>query len=122
MPGPELQAGLKGGAETVVGAGNVAPHVAKFSTPAMIQLMEQASMESVAGQLAAGETTVGFEVNVRHLAPADVGDSIRAYAELTEVDRNRLTFRVEAYHTQESGAERKIGEGTHRRAVIQIPG
>lgn len=122
MPGPDLQAGLKGRTETVVSAANVAPHVPKFSTPAMIQLMEQASMASVAAHLSAGETTVGFEVNVRHLAPADIGDTIRAYAELTEVDRNRLTFRVEAYHAEESGGERKIGEGTHRRAVIQMPG
>ena len=116
MPGADLKAGLKGRMETMVSEANVAPHVPKFSTPSMIQLMEQASMESVAAHLSAGETTVGFEVNVRHLAPADIGDTICACAELTEVDRNRLTFRVEAYH-----GERKIGEGTHRRAIIQTP-
>ena len=121
MPAPELQAGLKGSAATVVSEGNVAPHVPKFSTPAMIQLMEQASMDGVSAHLSDGETTVGFEVNVRHLAPADIGDAIRADAELTEVDRNRLTFRVEAYHVPGAGPERKIGEGTHRRAVIQSP-
>ena len=92
------------------------PHVPKFSTPSMIQLMEQASMQGVVAHLSPGETTVGFEVNVRHLAPADIGDTIVATAELTEVDRNRLTFRVEAFH-----GDRKIGEGTHRRAVIQSP-
>ncbi len=116
MPGPDLKAGIRGRVETVVNETNVAPHVPKFSTPSMIQLMEQASMASVVDHLLAGETTVGFEVNVRHLAPADIGDTITASAELTEVDRNRLTFRVEAHH-----GERKIGEGTHRRAVIQMP-
>lgn len=116
MPGPDLKAGLRGRMETVVSEANVAPHVPKFSTPSMIQLMEQASMESVVAHLLAGETTVGFEVNVRHLAPADIGDSILACAELTEVDRNRLTFRVEAFH-----GDRKLGEGTHRRAIIQTP-
>ncbi len=116
MPGPDLKAGLRGCMETVVSEANVAPHVPKFSTPSMIQLMEQASMESVVAHLLPGETTVGFEVNVRHLAPADIGDSILACAEATEVDRNRLTFRVEAHH-----GDRKIGEGTHRRAIIQIP-
>ena len=113
---PRLKAGLRGRMETIVSEANVAPHVPKFSTPSMIQLMEQASMESVVAHLLPGETTVGFEVNVRHLAPADIGDSILASAELTEVDRNRLTFRVEAFH-----GDRKIGEGTHRRAVIQTP-
>jgi fluoroacetyl-CoA thioesterase len=107
MPGPDLKAGLRGCMETVVSEANVAPHVPKFSTPSMIQLMEQASMESVVAHLLPGETTVGFEVNVRHLAPADIGDSILACAEVTEVDRNRLTFRVEAHH-----GDRKIGEGT----------
>ena len=116
MPGPDLKTGLKGKMETVVSEANVAPHVPKFSTPSMIQLMEQASMAGVVDHLLEGETTVGFEVNVRHLAPADIGDTIVASAELTEVDRNRLTFRVEAYH-----GDRKIGEGTHRRAVIQMP-
>ena len=116
MPGQDLKPGLHGHRETVVSEANVAPHVPKFSTPSMIQLMEQASMESVVGHLLPGETTVGFEVNVRHLAPADIGDTIVATAQLTEVDRNRLTFRVEAHH-----GERKIGEGTHRRAIIQMP-
>ena len=116
MPGPDLKAGLQGRMEAVVSEANVAPHVPKFSTPSMIQLMEQASMESVVAHLLPGETTVGFEVNVRHLAPADIGDTITASAELTEVDRNRLTFRVEAHH-----GDRKIGEGTHRRAIIQMP-
>lgn len=116
MPDPDLKAGLRGRMETVVSQANVAPHVPKFSTPSMIQLMEQASMASVVGHLLEGETTVGFEVNVRHLAPADIGDTITASAELTEVDRNRLTFRVEAHH-----GDRKIGEGTHRRAIIQSP-
>ena len=116
MPGTDLKAGLQGRMETVVSEANVAPHVPKFSTPSMIQLMEQASMQGVVAHLSPGETTVGFEVNVRHLAPADIGDTIVATAELTEVDRNRLTFRVEAFH-----GDRKIGEGTHRRAVIQSP-
>ena len=116
MPGPDLKTGLRGQTETVVSEANVAPHVPKFSTPSMIQLMEQASMASVVDHLLAGETTVGFEVNVRHLAPADIGDTITASAELTEVDRNRLSFRVEAYN-----GDQKIGEGTHRRAVIQSP-
>ena len=116
MPGPDLKAGLQGRMETLVSEANVAPHVPKFSTPSMIQLMEQASMQGVIDHLSPGETTVGFEVNVRHLAPADIGDAIVATAELTEVDRNRLTFRVEAFH-----GDRKIGEGTHRRAIIQMP-
>ena len=116
MASSVLRPGLKGQKQTIVCDHNVADHVAKFSTPSMILLMEQASMEGIVQHLADGETSVGFEVNVRHLAPADIGDTIIAHVELLEVDRNRLTFRVEDFQ-----GDQKIGEGTHRRAVIQSP-
>src|SRR5438132_857522 len=41
-----------------------------FATPAMIGLMEGASHKVVEELLAEGQTTVGYEVHVRHLAPA----------------------------------------------------
>ena len=113
MAGPKILPGLRGQRQTIVCEHNVAPHVAKFSTPSMILLMEQASMNAVSEYLEEGQISVGFEVNVRHVAPADIGATVTASAELTEVDRNRLTFRVEAHD-----GDRKLGEGTHRRAII----
>ena len=113
MAGPKIGPGLKGEKQTLVCEHNVAGHVGKFSTPSMIGLMEQASMNAINQFLEQGQVSVGFEVNVRHLAPADIGATITAQAELLEVDRNRLTFSVAAYD-----GDRKIGEGTHRRAII----
>ena len=113
MVGPNIRPGLRGQRETIVCEHNIAGHVGKFSTPSMILLMEQASMNAVDQYVEKGQTSVGFEVNVRHLAPADIGATITAYSELIEVDRNRLNFRVEAFD-----GDRKIGEGTHRRTVI----
>ncbi len=117
MAGPKIRPGLRGQRRTIVCDHNGAGHVAKFSTPSMILLMEQASMNAVDEYLEEGQTSVGFEVNVRHVAPADIGATVTAHAELTEVDRNRLTFRVEAYD-----GDRKLGEGTHRRAIISAGG
>ncbi len=113
MASPGIAPGLKGQKQTLVCEHNVAGHVGKFSTPSMIQLMEQASSIGVADQLEEGQVSVGIEVNIRHLAAADIGATIVAYAELVEVDRNRLTFNVVAYD-----ADKKIGEGTHKRAII----
>lgn len=113
MVSAKITPGLKGQRQTLVCEHNVAGHVNKFSTPAMISLMEQAAIETIHEFLEDGQTSVGFEVNVRHLAPADIGATIIAHAELTEMDRNRLTFKVEAYD-----GDKKIGEGTHRRAII----
>ena len=115
MVSPKITPGLKGQRQTLVCEHNVAGHVDKFSTPSMISLMEQAAIATVHEFLEEGQTSVGFEVNIRHLAPADIGATIIAHAELTELDRNRLTFRVEAYD-----GEKKIGEGTHRRAIIEL--
>tara|TARA_B100000508_G_scaffold114420_1_gene93217 strand:+ start:609 stop:935 length:327 start_codon:yes stop_codon:yes gene_type:complete len=108
---------MKGQQETLVCEHNVAPHVKKFSTPAMIQLMEQAASAVVSGNLEESEVSVGIEVNIRHLAASDIGATIVAHAELIEIDRNRLTFQVEAYD-----ADRKIGDGTHKRAIIKTGG
>ena len=113
MVGPNIRPGLKGQRQTLVCEHNVAAHVEKFSTPSMIGLMERAAVEAVHAFLDEGQTSVGYEVNVKHLAPADIGAMITAHAELIEVERNRLTFRVEAFD-----GNRKIGEGTHRRAII----
>ena len=114
MTGEKIVPGLSGRKETVVCEHNVAPRVMKFSTPAMIMLMEQASIESIRPVLDASQTSVGYEVNIRHLAPSSIGARIVAQAELKEVQSNKLVFSVVAYD-----GDTKIGEGTHRRAIIK---
>ena len=113
MASASINLGLKGEKQTMVCDHNVAGHVGKFSTPSMIQLMEQAASAATNDHLEDGEVSVGIEVNIRHLAGADMGATIIAHAELVEIERNRLTFRVEAFD-----ADTKIGDGTHKRAVI----
>jgi len=38
----------------------------------MIGLIEQASIEAIHVHMEEGQTLVGFEINVRHLTPADI--------------------------------------------------
>ena len=113
MTSERLALGLRGRRETVVCEHNVAAHVDRYSTPSMIALMEAASQAAIQDLLETGQTSVGFEVNIRHIAPSLIGARITANAEITEIKENRLTFKVDAYD-----GERKIGEGTHRRAII----
>ena len=113
MTNGKIAPGLKGHKETIVCEHNAAAHVGSFSTPAMIMLMEHAAMVAIDPHLGSDQASVGYEVNVRHIAPAPLGATIVAYSELTDMERNRLTFKVEAYY-----GETKIGEGTHRRAII----
>jgi predicted thioesterase len=84
-----------------------------FATPMMIGLMEAASMNSVKDYLPKGYSTVGTLVNIKHISATRVGKKVWAEAELIEIDRKRLVFKVTAYDE-----DKKIGEGTHERFVI----
>jgi predicted thioesterase len=85
-----------------------------LSTPAMIGLMETTSVELTTPYLEEHEQTVGTHVDVRHRAPTRIGQAITITAELLECADNKLRFAVTAVNDE--GV--KIGEGTHRRAVI----
>jgi fluoroacetyl-CoA thioesterase len=85
-----------------------------FSTPAMIGLMEGTCVQLVAPYLDENEQTVGIHVDVRHMAPTKIGQAVTVTVELLELTGNKLRFAVSAANDQEV----KIGEGTHRRALI----
>lgn len=85
-----------------------------FSTPAMIGLMEFTCVRLVEPYLDENEQTVGIHVDVRHMAPTRIGQSVIVTVELLESKDKKLRFSVSASNDQ--GV--KIGEGTHRRAVI----
>jgi fluoroacetyl-CoA thioesterase len=86
-----------------------------LATPVMIMAMENAALNAIKPFLDAGESAVGAEVDVRHLAATPVGHSIRAEAEVIETEGKRIVFKVSA-----SDEAEEIGSGTHRRAVIDL--
>ena len=118
MVNDKVVPGLKGAKETVACEHNIAARVNSFSTPSMIKLMEQAASAAVDGLLQADQTSVGYEVNIRHIARAPVGSRVVAHAELTEVRGNKLTFNVDAFSVDRASGETKIGQGSHKRAIV----
>lgn len=86
-----------------------------YATPAMIGLMEGASLAAVDPVLPEGMATVGISLDVKHIAATPVGMGVRATAELMEIVGKRLIFKVTAYDEVE-----KIGEGTHQRYIIDM--
>ena len=86
-----------------------------FSTPSMIALMERAAYSAVQDLLPAAWSTVGTELNIKHLSATPLGMKVYATAELLSVDGRTLSFKVEAF--DEAG---KIGEGTHGRFIIEV--
>ena len=87
--------------------------VGVLATPAMVAMMEGASMRSVQPHLSEGQTTVGYIVNIRHLAPTLIGAEVVATARLQSVDGRKLKFRVEVHE-----GDKLVGEGEHVRVII----
>lgn len=113
-----IKSGLKGEATMVVAVGNTAIEVGSgsvpvFATPMLVAIMENAAINALKGNLEEGSTTVGVEISLKHLAATPIGMTVRAEAELTEVEGRQLTFRLEAFDDVE-----KVGEGTHRRFIL----
>ena len=85
-----------------------------LSTPGMIAMMERNAAMLVLDHLPEGKATVGFEVCVRHVAGATLGQRCTVRAQLREVvDDRKLRFDVEVRE-----GERTIGVGTHERRVV----
>ena len=111
-----IQPGIEGRLERVVDGDVITTHVGgkgAFATPAMISLMEITSHRSLENLLPAGHTTVGYEVHVRHVAPAAPGSTILVTTKLTEVKGNKLYFDVACHQ-----GELLLGSGTHKRAIV----
>jgi predicted thioesterase len=118
-PNTQLKPGLRAEkTETVTGKNTAeawgSGGLPVYATPAMIALMEGAAVAVVQDCLPQGFSTVGTELNVKHLSASPPGMEIRALAELIEVDGRRLRFKVEAY--DQAG---KIGEGFHERFAVE---
>lgn len=85
-----------------------------YATPALVGLMENASVQAIASQLPEGIGTVGISMNIKHVSATPIGMTVRAKAVLTEQDRRKLTFKVEAF--DDAGL---VGEAVHERFIIE---
>lgn len=110
--------GMKGQAETLCEREDTAQEVGSgsllvYATPCMAALMEAAACDAVAPGLSDEETTVGIELNIKHVSATPVGLEVRAEAEVTAVEGKIISLSLKAY--DEAGL---IGEGIHKRAVV----
>lgn len=99
--------------DTAIALGSGAVPV--LGTPRLIAWCEAATVEAVQRMLDAGTTTVGTSVNVDHIAPTPVGETIQATAALDRIDGRILRFTVTALH-----GDTPIARGTISRAVVDI--
>jgi fluoroacetyl-CoA thioesterase len=92
--------------------------ISVLSTPGMIAMMERNAAVLSFESLPDGKATVGFEICVKHVAPAGEGARCTVLAKLREVaDGRKLRFDVEVRE-----GDRTIGVGTHERRVVDAVG
>ena len=83
-----------------------------LSSPAMIMEMELACIEALQSHV---DASVGFHVDVKHIAPTPAGETVETTAILIEIDGKKLRFKVETKY-----GETVVGTGTHRRAIVDL--
>ena len=87
-----------------------------YSTPSMVQLIVGTCVRLITLYVESGEQSVGFHVDVKHLAPTQIGQDVTAKVRLREINGRRMVFDCEVH----SADGVKIGEGMHERALIDI--
>jgi predicted thioesterase len=115
----QLEPGLAATAEMVVGDEDTAAalrtgDVAVLATPRVVRLAEEATVLAVDDHLDGTSTTVGYRVQLDHLAPTAVGGSVSAEAILETVEGRRLTFRVSV-----SDGHGLVAAGRITRVVVE---
>ena len=86
-----------------------------LGTPRLVALCEEAALLAVAGDLAAGETTVSSRVELSHVTPVSLGAEVRAEAILERVEGRRLVFSVSV-----GDSRGLVAAGRITRVVVEI--
>jgi len=125
-PSPTLAAGLRHREQFTVEVRHTVPEVDAswpdfqdmppvLATAMMVAFIEQTCIQGLRPFLAPGQHTVGTQVDVGHVAATPVGMVVTAEVELVAIDGKALLFKVAC-----RGEAGPIGEGTHRRAIIDV--
>jgi fluoroacetyl-CoA thioesterase len=85
-----------------------------LGTPRVVALAEEATVVAVADHLAPNATTVGYQVQLTHLAPTPIGGRVSAEATLESIEGRRLTFRVSV-----SDGRGLVAAGRITRVVVE---
>jgi fluoroacetyl-CoA thioesterase len=84
-----------------------------LGTPAVLALAERAALAALEGHLEEDHTTVGSWIELSHLAPTRVGETVTAHARLTEAAGRHLSFEISV--ADPSG---EIANARHRRVIV----
>ena len=94
----------------IMGSGDLAV----LSTPSLVAFMENAAKNYLNKFLPEEMGSVGSNINIDHIAPTLIGNSITVRGKITEVVKEKIIkFSIEAYEK-----DKKIGNAEHTRVII----
>ncbi len=73
------------------------PERVVLSTPSLLNMMEETCEDMTDHVLNPEFSTVGFKVDMKHIAPSFLGDEVHVRAVLTGIDGKRMTYGIEAF-------------------------
>ena len=88
---------------------------AVLASPWLIWFMEHAARAAVLPFLEPGESTVGTQIEINHLAPTPVGQTVTCVARVVFTEGRAVSFQIEARDESEM-----IAKGFHRLQIIQV--
>ena len=112
----KIQPGMTSEQTIVIDEKHATIHLSKpaLSTPMMVDMMETVCAKLLQGLIPSDLASVGYEVNIKHKAPAFLGSQVKVWCEVQEVDGRKILLKVRV--TQ---GDKVIGEGLHRRTIVQ---
>lgn len=84
-----------------------------YASARMIGFAEATCAALVAEHLEPGQTSVGVAFEFTHEAATPIGMQVRVHVRLTEIDRRRCVFAVEAHDAVD-----RIAVGRHERMIV----
>jgi len=89
--------------------------VTVLATPVLCHWFESAAVRAIAGQLEAGEASVGTDLSIEHLRATPIGMQVRVTARVVSAEGRRVNFEVSAIDEAEL-----VARGTHQRFVVDL--
>jgi len=87
---------------------------AVLSTPALIASLERTARTALLPFLEEGESSLGIEIELAHLAPTPLGAPVTCQTRVVRVEGSRVSFQIEARDEKEI-----VAKGFHVRRIIR---
>ncbi len=86
-----------------------------YATPSLVRDIEHTCRDLIFDQTPEGEDSVGFQVNITHLAPTILGMEVSITVTVTEFDGRKVVFDISASDPMD-----EICKGSHVRFVVNV--